>query len=177
MYYITGKDVFNHKINVSNRTDLISADVVDLINKRAKLEDDLLMFASTGTGTVGRMTYVEKYDRNWNVSETMFLIKTKPNLLTKYLMYFLESNVAISQYKEKISRGSVPHLKVKDLLDVSVPIIDLKKQKEIVDIIDKFESLSASIICGLPAEIELRRKQYEYYRNKLLSFEELSVSE
>ena len=74
-------------INISDRTDLISSDVVTLINKRAKLEDDILMFASTGTGTVGRMTYVDKYDGSWNVSETMFLIKTKPCLLTKYLMY------------------------------------------------------------------------------------------
>ena len=154
---------------------MISGDVVKVINKRAKLEDDVLMFASTGTGTVGRMTYVEKYDGSWNVSETMFLIKTKPFLLTKYLMYFLESNQALSQYKEKISRGSVPHLKVKDLLNVFIPIIDLEKQKEIVDIIDKFESLNTSIIFGLPAEIKLRKKQYEYYRKKLLSFEEVDV--
>ena len=53
----------------------------------------------------------------------------------------------------------------------------LEEQKRIVNILDKFDKLVNDITEGLPAEIEARRKQYEYYRNKLLSFEELSVSE
>lgn len=52
-------------------------------------------------------------------------------------------------------------------------IPSLEKQKKIVSILDKFDALTSNITIGLPAEIELRRKQYEYYRNKLLSFEEL----
>ena len=55
------------------------------------------------------------------------------------------------------------------------PEITLKDYDD--SILDKFNSLVNDITVGLPAEIELRRKQYEYYRNKLLSFEELSVSE
>ena len=46
-----------------------------------------------------------------------------------------------------------------------------------MSILDRFDDLTSNITIGLPVEIELRRKQYEYYRNKLLSFEELSVSE
>ena len=49
----------------------------------------------------------------------------------------------------------------------------LEEQKKIVNILDKFEELINNISIGLPTEIELRRQQYEYYRNKLLSFEEL----
>lgn len=52
-------------------------------------------------------------------------------------------------------------------------IPSLEKQKKIVSILDRFDALTSNITIGLPAEIELRRKQYEYYRNKLLSFEEL----
>lgn len=69
-YYITGKDVFSGKINISERTDKISKATVELINKRACLHDDVLLFVSTGTGTVGRMTIVENYTGDWNVSET-----------------------------------------------------------------------------------------------------------
>ena len=52
-------------------------------------------------------------------------------------------------------------------------IPSLEKQKKIVSILDSFDDLTSNITIGLPAEIELRRKQYEYYRNKLLSFEEM----
>ena len=54
--------------------------------------------------------------------------------------------------------------------EFNVPTLDV--QKRIVDILDKFDALVNDISVGIPAEIELRRKQYEYYRNKLLSFEE-----
>ena len=57
----------------------------------------------------------------------------------------------------------------------NIPSID--KQRKIVNVLDKFDTLVNDITEGIPAEIELRRKQYEYYRNKLLSFEEFSISE
>jgi len=53
-----------------------------------------------------------------------------------------------------------------------VPIPSLVEQKRIVAILDRFDTLTTSIANGLPAEIEARRKQYEYYRNKLLTFKE-----
>lgn len=74
--YITGKDIYENRINVSDRTDMIRAETVTLINKRANLQDDVLLFASTGTGTVGRMALIDKYDGTWNVSETLYCIKT-----------------------------------------------------------------------------------------------------
>ena len=57
-----------------------------------------------------------------------------------------------------------------------IPIPPLEKQKQIVSILDKFEKLTNDISVGLPAEIEARRKQYEYYRNKLLTFKELECA-
>lgn len=64
----------------------------------------------------------------------------------------------------------------KRMLDVKVPIIPLVEQNRIVVTLDKFEKLTSDISVGLPAEIEARRKQYEYYRNKLLTFKELECS-
>ena len=55
---------------------------------------------------------------------------------------------------------------------IKIPVPSLEKQKQIVSILDKFEKLTNNISIGLPAEIEARRKQYEYYRNKLLTFKE-----
>lgn len=64
----------------------------------------------------------------------------------------------------------------KRMLDVKVPIIPLVEQNRIVVTLDKFEKLTSDISVGLPAEIEARHKQYEYYRNKLLTFKELERS-
>lgn len=61
----------------------------------------------------------------------------------------------------------------KRMLDVKVPIIPLVEQNRIIVTLDKFEKLTNDISVGLPAEIEARRKQYEYYRNKLLTFKEV----
>ena len=64
----------------------------------------------------------------------------------------------------------VPALNKKELVGFPVPIPPLADQERIVSILDKFEALTNSITEGLPREIELRQKQYEYYRDLLLSF-------
>lgn len=171
--YITGKDIYDNAINVTERTDRITTDALTLINKRANLESGLLLFASTGTGTVGRMAIIQEYNNDWGISETLYAIKVNENIiLTSFLLHYLYSASAKSQFEPKISKGSVPHLKVKDLENVKVPIISIEEQTRIVSILDRFDKLCNDISEGLPTEIEARRKQYEYYRDKLLSFEE-----
>ena len=64
----------------------------------------------------------------------------------------------------------VPHVRVKDFESYSVPIPPIAEQKRIVAILDKFDALVNDISTGLPAEIAARKKQYEYYRNRLLDF-------
>ena len=70
-------------------------------------------------------------------------------------------------------RQSIPRLSRSFIENIKIPIPPLEKQKQIVSILDKFEKLTNDIAFGLPAEIEARRKQYEYYRNKLLTFKEV----
>ena len=164
--YITGKNISNNKIDISSGADKVNAQALSLINKRAKLANDMLLFASTGTGTVGRMAYVEHYDNSWTVSETLYVIKAKQLVNTKFLMHVLNAWHIKKQYIGKISKGSVPHLKMSDLLNVFIPVPSLERQQEIVEILDTFEAMIANI----REEIVLRTKQYEYYREKLLSF-------
>ena len=58
--------------------------------------------------------------------------------------------------------------------DIVIPIPSLEEQERIVKLLDHFDMLVNDISEGLPAEIEARQKQYEYYRDKLLTFKELS---
>ena len=164
--YITGKDIFNNTINVTDKTDKINSEALKLINRRACLEKNLLLFASTGTGTVGRMAIVNEYNNDWGMSETLYGIKVQSFILPKYVMYCLYSDSARKQFEPKISKGSVPHLKVIDLLNVIIPVSTLEVQSRIVSILDTFEAS----IANLEAQLKEREKQYEYYRNKLLTF-------
>lgn len=174
--YITGKDIVGNQIVITDKTDKISQSAVALINKRANLEKDDVLFASTGTGTVGRMALISEYDNSWSISESIYSLKVKQTkVLPKYLMYALYSGQAIQQYSPKISKASVPHLKVADLIKVEIAIPPIEVQKWIVEVLEKFDSLTTNLISGLPAEIEARKKQYEYYRDKLLTFKQKAV--
>ncbi|EHM8544148.1 TPA: restriction endonuclease subunit S, partial [Escherichia coli] len=66
--------------------------------------------------------------------------------------------------------GGVPAVNKIDLAKLIIPLPSLDEQKRIVSILDKFDTLTNSITEGLPREIELRQKQYEYYRDLLFSF-------
>lgn len=76
-----------------------------------------------------------------------------------------------------MKRGSgVPHINSKMLANnVAIPVPLLEEQQHVISILDRFDKLTNDLSSGLPAEIEARRKQYEYYRDRLLSFDELAV--
>lgn len=166
--YITGKDIYDNSVNPSEKTDLITKETVKLIQKRACMENTDVLFASTGTGTVGRMAIVDNYDMNWAVSETLFILKPKKEMISSYyLMYALYSESAKKQYVPLISKGSVPHLKVVDLLNVRIPVPSLDEQKKIVDKMKKFDLLCNSSTLGIQAEIDYRLLQYDVCRETM----------
>lgn len=83
---------------------------------------------------------------------------------TKYLYYCLQGK----QYSVPI--GGIPQLTAPELKKVEIPIPSLDVQNRIVQVLDNFDAVCTDLSSGLPAEIEARQKQYEYYRDKLLTF-------
>jgi type I restriction enzyme S subunit len=71
--------------------------------------------------------------------------------------------------------GAQPNLSSERLKKMIIPLPSLEEQARIVAILDKFDALTTDITAGLPAEIAARQKQYEYYRDKLLTFKEKSA--
>jgi type I restriction enzyme S subunit len=69
----------------------------------------------------------------------------------------------------------VPHARASDFEIYKIPVPSLEEQDRIVSILDKFDILTTSISEGLPKEIELRKKQYEYYRDLLLTFSKNNI--
>ena len=88
----------------------------------------------------------------------------------KYVAYYFQTDSFQKQKRSFITGTKVRRVNANDLAKIKIPIPSLAEQQRIVSILDKFEALTTSISEGLPKEIALRRKQYEYYRNQLLSF-------
>lgn len=88
----------------------------------------------------------------------------------KFVYYYLTNN--IKEFQLKAKTGKLPQISTPDTDNYLIPILPLEEQERIVAILDKFDSLVNDISEGLPAELTVRRQQYEYYRNKLLTFDE-----
>lgn len=94
--------------------------------------------------------------------------------LPDFLYHLLNSNDIQNMFKQKASfGGAVQNLNADIVRNIELPLISLKQQQKIIKVLDKFEIYCNDISEGLPAEIEARQKQYEYYRDKLLTFKEL----
>lgn len=90
----------------------------------------------------------------------------------RYIAYALATVEAQAQKSKGKVKSKVVHSNVPALKAITIPLSPLETQARIVEILDKFDALTTDITVGLPAEIAARQKQYEYYRDKLLTFKE-----
>ena len=96
----------------------------------------------------------------------------KHNQNPKYLSYYLQTHKFSIEKRRHATGTKVMRVYAKNLAKIKIPIPPLEVQQEIVSILDKFDTLVNDLCDGIPAEINARRKQYEYYRDKLLTFKE-----
>ncbi len=116
--------------------------------------------------------YVSYWDIPVFLADSFSVSPKQKTLMPKYLFHYLTTQQdAIHATK---STGGIPHVYSKDLQNFLIPIPPLEIQQEIVKILDQFSILTTDLLAGIPAEIEARKKQYEYYREKLLSFKPLT---
>jgi type I restriction enzyme, S subunit len=92
------------------------------------------------------------------------------SLNPKYVAYFFQTEQFQKQKKSFITGTKVRRVNADDLAKIKIPVPPIEEQARIVSILDKFDTLTTSISEGLPKEIALCKKQYEYYRDKLLTF-------
>ena len=129
---------------------------------------DTVTTPSRGQGGIG---YIGYQKNNFWLGALCYQIRSnKDYILTKYIYYYLKNNNELI-LKIKNS-GGLPSVNRNDLIKINIKFPNLEYQKEIINILDQFDTLCNDITRGLPAEIEMRKKQYEYYRDKLLTFKE-----
>ena len=134
-------------------------------DKYIKSENELIMirYGASAAGKVF-MCY------SGAIANNMFKINLKPEILPKYVMYYLSQNSIYRLLNSSGGRSTMPAINFKLVGSIHIPIPPYSEQQRIVSILDKFETLVNDLSQGLPAEIAAVQEQYEYYRNKLFSF-------
>ena len=88
------------------------------------------------------------------------------------MIHYFQSQFVVKEIIKYQGSSSMKNLTMQNIRKFKIPVPSLPEQEKIVKVLDKFDSLTSDISIGLPAEIKLRKLQYEYYRNKLLTFKE-----
>ncbi|MDD6922641.1 MAG: restriction endonuclease subunit S [Veillonellaceae bacterium] len=168
-YYVTIRELVHHGVEFNDNTDRINDEALHLCNNRSNLEVGDILFS--GTGTIGETAIIKSEPKNWNIKEGIYAIKpNQDKILSKYLMYLLSSSGMKKKYLAKAAGGTVKSVPMKAMNELKIPVPPLAEQQRIVDVLDRFDAICHDLTAGLPAEIEARQKQYEYYRDKLLTF-------
>ena len=166
-YYITVREIRGHKIVPSEKTDLINNEGLILCQNRSNLESGDVLF--TGTGTIGNIAIIEETPTNWNIKEGVYSIKPKKEIIcSKFLMYIFESERVRKDIEGRKAGGTVKSISMTEMKKIKIPIPPLEIQEKIVQILDKM----TEYVTELTSELTSRKKQYSFYRDKLLSFEE-----
>ena len=137
-------------------------------------DGDFLLVSEDGANLLARNTPIafSISGKTW-VNNHAHVLKFDTYAERRYVEYYLNS-IDLTTY---ISGAAQPKLNKKNLESIRIPNPSPEEKERIVSILDKFDALTNSITEGLPREIELRQKQYEYYRDMLLSFPKQEVAE
>lgn len=133
-------------------------------NQKNREANNTFMICAGAAGQIGYST------TDFWAADDCYTFKCIKNLDNRFLFHILKNNQHLID--SKVRKASIPRISRESLKDIKIAVPDLETQKRIVDVLDNFEKICNDLNIGLPAEIEARQKQYEYYRDKLLTFKE-----
>ena len=173
-YSSTGEIIALRALNVK-KGRLVLDDVKYIDNSefsklnRSKLQIDDMLF--TYVGTVGEVALIDK-DDTYYLAPNVAMVRLNTNtIIAKYLMYYCQSNGFVyNQIERLMEASSMKNLTMEKIRKFKIPVPSLEIQSRIVQVLDNFDTVCNDLNIGLPKEIELRQKQYEYFRDKLLTF-------
>ena len=125
---------------------------------------DILISAA---GTIGRTVVFDGEPSYFQDSNIVWIDNDESKVLNKYLYYFYQ----LQPWKVSTG-GTIARLYNDNIANTPIDVPSIEIQQKIINILDKFYTFAHDLQKGLPAEIEARQKQYEYYRDKLLTFKE-----
>ena len=163
--FISADAIVKNTIDFNRKRGYISFEYDELCCKKykPKLLDIYLVKSGSTTGKVA----IVKTEERFNIWSPLAAIRVDKENSPLYIYYLLQTKQVQDQVKLKSSQGSQPNLSMRVLEKFIIPVPSLTEQRRIVSLLDTFESS----IRNLEAQLAQRQKQYEYYRNKLLTFE------
>lgn len=164
-------DIKNGYVDLNNTLKVNNEVFATFTKKYSPQKNDLVMSRVGSYGNVG----IIPLDNSACMGQNTVVIH--PRINSSYLFYILSSNIGQNFIERNIGGGSQKTLSLKSIKAIPIPLVSEKEQFRIASILGKFDTLTNSISEGLPREIELRQKQYEYYRDMLFSFPKPEVAE
>jgi type I restriction enzyme, S subunit len=165
-FFINGNNLDDGNIALSGKTKRVNASMFKKHGIIFTVESTVFLSIN---GTIGSVSLYNNEKIVLGKSVAFFCIKSS-KLSCKYLFYFLQTEFAKKYFETQSTGSTIKNLGLKALRAFEIPLPSYAEQKRIVAILDKFEALTNSLCEGLPREIASRQKQYEYYRDLLLSF-------
>ncbi|HBA3588868.1 TPA: restriction endonuclease subunit S [Escherichia coli] len=165
--YVTSKNISGGNIDFERVKHISRDDFLSISKNRPILKGDFLI---SMIGTIGEIARVKCLDPDF-YGQNMYLIRLNEELLhPRYFLHFFDSPRMKFYFKSVKNNSGQGYLKANNIDGLSIPLPSIDEQQKIAFILDKFDTLTNSITEGLPREIELCQKQYEYYRDLLFSF-------
>ena len=170
--FLSVEAVFDGKIHFEKRRGNITPEFDAECCKKYKPQKHDIFMVKSGS-TTGKVGYVDT-DERFNIWSPLAAMRVNSENSSRYLFHLLQSKMVQQQVVAKASHGSQPNLSMRALeqFDVAIPPLDI--QLRLANVLDNFDAICTDLSSGLPAEIEARQKQYEYYRDKLLTFKTMS---
>lgn len=160
----------------------ILSDTIDHITNAAVDEASMTVYPAGSVAIVTRsgilrhtfpVTYIPF---ETTVNQDIKILVTKEGISSRYVSHALQAYGESIRRTTKKQGGTVDSLDFQKVLVYKIPVPPLDVQNRIVNVLDNFEKICSDLNIGLPAEIEARQKQYEYYRDKLLTFKEVAAT-
>lgn len=166
-YFINGNNLVKGRITFNTQTKKINSNEFQRIGLKFSTN---VVFLSIN-GTIGNVALYNNEPIALGKSVAYFVVN--PLLLNvRFLYYYFLSKYAKIYFELNSTGSTIKNLGLKALRNMIIPIPSLSEQQRIVSILDKFEALVNDLTEGIPAEVAAVQEQYEYYRNKLLTFKQ-----
>lgn len=166
--------------NITLSSNTLNYEDIKLVSKSVKVKEtqllrqgDILICAGSGSKEhIGKVAYIPT-NMNYTFGGFMAVIRCLKKLNSRYLFHILASEMFSDYLSSVLNSSTINNLNAGIIKNFLIPVPPLPIQEEIVRILDHFTELAASLQAELQAELQARKEQYEYYRNKLLTFDNI----
>ncbi len=168
--FVSVESVWDGRIHFEKKRGYITEEFDKECCKKYKPQKNDVYMVKSGS-TTGKVAYVDTEER-FNIWSPLAAMRVNGENSSRFLFHLLQTVKIQNLVRERCSHGSQPNLSMRVIEQFEVDVPPLPEQKRIADILDRFDALCNDLSSGIPAEIAARKKQYEYYRDRLLTFRE-----